>query len=52
MPMSDIKLSVHLTVEHTISGNVFVLILKFSGTLFRQISAVWVKVLAENHMQV
>ena len=28
MQMSDIKLSVHLTIEYTISGNVFVLILK------------------------
>ena len=27
--MSDIKLSVYLTIEYTISGNVFVLFLKF-----------------------
>ena len=44
MRMSGIKLSVHLTIEYTISGKVFVLILK--------VTAVLAKILAENHMQV
>ena len=59
MWMCDIKLSVHLTIEYTVTGDVFVglLILKprflvYSVTLFRQVTAVLVKILAENCMQV
>ena len=57
MRMSHIKLSVHLTIEHTITGTVFVPILSqcyelYSDTLFRQVTAELVKILAENCMQV
>ena len=57
MRMCHIKLFVYLTIDYTITGNSFVLILKLrvsalQGTLFRQISEVWAKILAENCKQV
>ena len=55
--MSNIKLSVHLTIEYTITGTDFVLILKprlwaYGDTLFRQVTAQLAKILTEYRMQV